>query len=121
MLRRIALIATLCAACAHRPAEKPSAQPTTPAAVTPAEATPPAAPDVAAAPPTPAITPVDFARDIEPMLEARCQPCHFPGGRMYERLPFDRAETIRQLGPKLFTRIKDESSQATIRTFLSQQ
>ena len=63
---------------------------------------------------------MDFTRDVRPILEQRCQPCHFPGGRMYERLPFDRPETIRQLGPKLFTRIKDESSQATIRAFLSQ-
>jgi len=39
---------------------------------------------------------------------------------MYDRLPFDRPETIRQLGPKLFTRIKDEGSQATIRRFLDQ-
>ncbi len=39
---------------------------------------------------------------------------------MYERLPFDRPETIRQLGQKLSTRIKDESSQATIRAFLAQ-
>ncbi len=39
---------------------------------------------------------------------------------MYERLPFDRPETIRQLGQKLFTRIKDETSQATIRHFLEQ-
>lgn len=39
---------------------------------------------------------------------------------MYERLPFDRAETIRVLGTKLFTRIKDEREQALIRTFLEQ-
>ena len=40
---------------------------------------------------------------------------------MYARLPFDRPETIRKLGLKLFTRIKDEPSQATIRRFLGQQ
>jgi hypothetical protein len=39
---------------------------------------------------------------------------------MYDRLPFDRAETIHQLGPKLFTRIKAEQDQALIRRFLSQ-
>jgi hypothetical protein len=122
MLLRIALIAVLCGGCAHPPAEKPSALATPPPAVTPA-ATPPAAPPGATftpPAPAPAVTNVDFARDIKPILEARCQPCHFPGGRMYERLPFDRPETIRQLGPKLFTRLKDESSQATIRAFLSQ-
>ena len=63
---------------------------------------------------------MDFARDVQPILAGRCQPCHFPGGRMYDRLPFDRPETIRQLGTKLFTRVKDEGSQATIRQFLEQ-
>jgi hypothetical protein len=40
---------------------------------------------------------------------------------MYERLPFDRPETIRTLGNKLFTRIKDESERRVIREFLAQE
>jgi hypothetical protein len=132
MLLRTALIGVLFAACAHAPAEKPAAQSTPPAAATPPPAaTPPAvsapaetasAPlaSLPAAPPVQATTAVEFARDVRPILESRCQPCHFAGGRMYDRLPFDRPETIRQLGPKLFTRIKDESSRATINAFLSQ-
>jgi hypothetical protein len=40
---------------------------------------------------------------------------------MYERLPFDRPETIEKLGTKLFTRIKDEQEQRLIRDFLAQQ
>jgi hypothetical protein len=63
---------------------------------------------------------VDFARDVQPILESHCQPCHFPGGKMYERRPFDRAGTIRDLGTKLFTRIKAEDEQAVIRRFLAQ-
>ena len=39
---------------------------------------------------------------------------------MYGRLPFDKPETIRQLGERLFTRIKAENEQAVIRQFLSQ-
>lgn len=62
----------------------------------------------------------EFARDVRPILESRCKPCHFAGGKMYDRYPFDRPETIRHLGSKLFTRIKDAESQATIRAFLSQ-
>jgi hypothetical protein len=38
---------------------------------------------------------------------------------MYDRFFFDCPETITQLGPKLFTRIKDEDSQRTIRAFLA--
>ena len=73
-----------------------------------------------AAPPTPP-THVDFTRDVRAILEKRCQPCHFPGGKMYGRLPFDRPETIDKLGTKLFTRIKKEEEQALIRAFLARK
>jgi hypothetical protein len=65
--------------------------------------------------------PVDFATQIEPILEAKCQPCHFPGGKMYAKRPFDRPATIVDLGEKLFTRIKDEDQRKLIRTFLAEQ
>jgi hypothetical protein len=64
---------------------------------------------------------VSFSTEIRPIFETRCQPCHFKGGQMYERLPFDRAETIVGLGEKLFTRIKDEGEQGRIREFLAQE
>ena len=63
---------------------------------------------------------VRFEKDVAPIF-ASCAPCHFPGGVMYAKLPFDRAETIRSLGAKLFTRIKDEKEQATLRLFLEQK
>jgi len=59
-----------------------------------------------------------FDSDIKPIFQARCQPCHFPGGKVYDKLPFDRPETITKLGAKLFTRIKDEKEQRVIREFL---
>ena len=63
--------------------------------------------------------PADFARDVRPILEQRCTPCHFTGGKMYARLPFDRSETIVKLGEKkLFTRIREPKDQAVIRAFL---
>jgi hypothetical protein len=65
-------------------------------------------------------TKVDFTTQIRPLLEARCTPCHFAGGTMYKRLPFDRPETIKRLGTKLFTRIKDEREQRLIQEFLAQ-
>jgi hypothetical protein len=74
-----------------------------------------------AAPPPPPPKNVDFTRDVRPILEKRCQPCHFPGGKMYGKLPFDRAETIDKLGTKLFTRIKKEDEQAVIRGFLARR
>ena len=63
----------------------------------------------------------DFDSTVRPILEARCQPCHFPGGVMYERRPFDRPETITALGTKLFTRLKDHDEQQVIREFLARQ
>ena len=64
---------------------------------------------------------IDFATQIKPLLDPKCQPCHFNGGKVYATMPFDRAETIKTLGTKLFTRIKDKKQQQLIRDFLAQQ
>lgn len=64
---------------------------------------------------------VEFSTQIQPILAARCTPCHFQGGKMYERLPFDQPKTIQTLGEKLFSRIKDENEQRLIREFLAQR
>ncbi|HYR74567.1 MAG TPA: hypothetical protein VEM96_01880 [Pyrinomonadaceae bacterium] len=61
----------------------------------------------------------DFTTEIKPIFQARCLPCHFPGGKVYDRMPFDKPETITKLGTKLFTRIKDEKEQRLIRAFLA--
>ena len=65
--------------------------------------------------------PVEFARDVQPILEKRCTPCHFPGGKMHAKLPFDKPETIHKLGERLFSRIKKDEEQAVIRAFLAQR
>jgi hypothetical protein len=39
---------------------------------------------------------------------------------MYAQLPFDDPKTIRHIGTKLFSRIRDEQEQAVIRIFLAQ-
>lgn len=62
----------------------------------------------------------DFDGEIKPIFQARCQPCHFQGGQVYDKLPFDKPETITKLGTKLFTRIKDEKERQKIREFLDQ-
>jgi hypothetical protein len=62
-----------------------------------------------------------FESDVKPILAHRCTPCHFTGGKMYDKLPFDRPETIVKLGERLFTRVKDEQERATIRKFLAGQ
>src|SRR5688500_14658425 len=68
----------------------------------------------AASPPSEPISPdsvptrIDFTTQVRPIL-ARCQPCHFSGGTMYEKLPFDRPETVTKVGEKLFTRIQSDN------------
>ena len=61
-----------------------------------------------------------FDTDVKPILQSRCQPCHFPGGKVYAHMPFDKPETITRLGEKMFTRIKDKEEQRVIREFLAQ-
>ncbi|HEY6139280.1 MAG TPA: hypothetical protein VI670_16065 [Thermoanaerobaculia bacterium] len=74
---------------------------------------------VRAAPRPPAAAP-SFEAEIKPILQ-RCTPCHFPGGKMYDKLPFDRPATVVKLGERLFTRIEKEDERATIRRFLAAQ
>lgn len=92
---RVVLIACLAAAAASggRPAETPPAAPAKPAAVR-------------------------FDADVAPIL-SRCRPCHYPGGVMHERLPFDDEAAVRKAGEKLVTRIKDEKERAVLRRFFA--
>lgn len=96
--------------------------PAPPAGAAPLEAA--ADPEPAQVPPEavpmPARERIDFAADIQPLLEG-CRPCHFEGGKVYDRLPFDRPATLLTLGERLFTRIKKEEEQALIRAFLAQE
>ena len=68
---------------------------------------------------TPSEARVDFESQLKPIFKAKCMPCHFSGGQVYDRLPFDRPETIRKLGTKLFTRIKDENVRRLIEELLA--
>lgn len=62
----------------------------------------------------------DFDTKVKPILQSRCQPCHFQGGKVYDKLPFDKPETVVRLGEKMFTRIQDKEEQRVIREFLAQ-
>ena len=63
---------------------------------------------------------IDFDTQLKPIFQSKCMPCHFSGGKMYDRLPFDKPATIRKLGTRLFTRIKDEHDRKLIEDFLTQ-
>jgi len=63
---------------------------------------------------------IEFNTHILPVLQEKCSPCHFAGGRMYDRLPFDQEGTILLLGTKLFTRLREPLDQELIRAYLEQ-
>ena len=70
--------------------------------------------------PSPMHDTIQFASQIQPILFSHCTPCHFPGGKMYEKLPFDKPETILKLNERLLKRIKDEKENSLITAFIEE-
>jgi hypothetical protein len=66
------------------------------------------------------ITGIDFSVEIMPIFKARCSPCHFPGGKMYSKLPFDSAKTITSHPEGILRRIKDPAESKKIKDFIDQ-
>jgi hypothetical protein len=63
---------------------------------------------------------VYFATQIQPILQKNCSPCHFAGGKMYQRMPFDKAETIISHEAGVVRRIKNEDELRSIKQFFVQ-
>ena len=63
--------------------------------------------------------PIDFDKNVLPILKANCSPCHFKGGKLYEKLPFDQPSTIINHSEGILKRIKNEEA-ATIRQFVEE-
>jgi len=63
---------------------------------------------------------VNFKTQVEPIFEKHCNPCHFPGGKMYEKLPFDKGETIIDHQAGIFRRIKGDDEVRLIKQYLEQ-
>ena len=49
-----------------------------------------------------------FEASVEPILTERCSPCHFPGGVMYGRLPFDQPGTLSEHAAGVRRRLKEK-------------
>jgi hypothetical protein len=64
---------------------------------------------------------VDFKTQVQPILEKNCSPCHFTGGKMYEKMPFDKGEIIIHHKAAIIKRIKDEKETNLIRQYTTQQ
>ena len=63
-------------------------------------------------------TAYSYQKDILPLLQANCNPCHFPVGKVYKKLPFDDSVTVTALGKKLNTRLKVKEQQAIINNWV---
>ena len=59
-----------------------------------------------------------FAASVRPVLQAHCAPCHEPGGKMYDRMPFDRGETIASHREGVLKRLKG-GDRAAVETWLA--
>jgi hypothetical protein len=64
---------------------------------------------------------VDFTKDVKPVLMQRCSPCHFTGGKMYEKMPFDKSETLLSHQQGILRRIKDEKENRILRNYITRQ
>lgn len=78
--------------------------------------------------PSPGITPkqamelkdtIDFIKQVQPIMIKNCSPCHFTGGKMYEKMPFDKDTTIINHESGILRRIKGEEN-FVIKTFIQQ-
>jgi hypothetical protein len=63
---------------------------------------------------------VDFKTQIQPILQKNCTPCHFPGGKMYDKMPFDKGETIIGHKSGILKRFKKEEEVTAIKQFIEQ-
>jgi hypothetical protein len=71
-------------------------------------------------PPAPTEAPDFFAGIVRPILKAHCSPCHEPGGRLYDRLPFDNPKVISSHPEQVLRRLKGEDKEAVERWLATQ-
>lgn len=62
---------------------------------------------------------IDFISLVQPILLKKCSPCHFTGGKMYERMPFDQDSTIINHEEGVLKRFKSEEN-LLIKNFIQQ-
>ena len=69
---------------------------------------------------TPRIDTINFKTQLQPILQKNCSPCHFTGGKMYEKMPFDKGETIIIHEVGIIKRFKNENEQMILKKFIQQ-
>lgn len=61
-----------------------------------------------------------FKLQVQPVLQNNCSPCHFPGGKLYEKLPFDKGSTIISHKAGVLKRFKKEEDLKLLRQYTAQ-
>jgi hypothetical protein len=116
MKQRLLLIAALLLPVWLLPDVNCSSRAAAPAASSPKGVEPAGAP-----PATPTPQPDLFAATVRPILLERCAPCHEPGGKMYERLPFDNADAVAAHSSGVLKRMKTPDERAAVEKWLASQ
>ncbi len=62
-----------------------------------------------------------FDEAVKPLLARTCTPCHVPGGRMYDRLPFDDPETVASHAEGILRRLKEPDDKRSIEAWLKER
>lgn len=57
---------------------------------------------------------------VKQMLSTNCSPCHNPGGKMYERLPFDDPKTVRAHSTGIAGRLNKPEDKKLLEDWLSE-
>ena len=57
---------------------------------------------------------------VKQMLSTNCSPCHNPGGKMYERLPFDDPKTVRAHSTGIAGRLDKPEDKKLLEDWLSE-
>jgi hypothetical protein len=63
---------------------------------------------------------LEFEKDIQPILESHCRPCHFKDGKMYQRMPFDQSKTLVDFQEGILRRLKNEDELNKVKQYLAQ-
>ena len=63
---------------------------------------------------------INFITQVQPIMVKNCSPCHFPGGKLYQKLPFDQDTTIINHETVILKRIKNEDENRMVRNFIQQ-
>jgi hypothetical protein len=64
---------------------------------------------------------VNYNTEVLPVLQKKCSPCHFAGGKMYEKMPFDNSLTILSHEAGVLKRIKDQPEASLVKQFIQQR